>query len=294
MRTDGIKKKTAAAVVILSIVLGMMILPGRVTGQQAEASAKTKKKFAYEYGVFLNAEPKDMAGMKDYRIIVLDAQYFSKKQIKKLKKEGHTVYSYINLGSVEKFRSYYKDYEDITLDVYENWEDERWVDVTKKRWQTFIGTTLANRILKKGVDGYFVDNTDVYYHYKTKTVFQGVTKILKSLKKKGYVLINGGDTYVKAYAKKYKSLKKVLNGVNQETVYSAIDWDHENALIANDKENRVYFKSYVKLVKSFKKDVFLLEYTKDPKLIKKIKKYCKENGFYYYITDTLDLTVPLT
>lgn len=256
------------------------------------ASEAAQKKFTYEYGVFLNAEPKDIPRMKDYRIIVLDAQYYSKKNITKLKKAGHTVLSYINLGSIEEFRPYYKDYEDLTLSVYENWEDERWVDVTKKRWQNFVGKTLANRLLKKGVDGFFVDNTDVYYHYKTKAVFKGVTNILKKLKKKGYVLINGGDTYVKAYGKKYKTLKPILSGVNQETIFSAVDWENGRELIANDDENRRYFKSYVKFVKSFKKDVYLLEYTKDKSLIKKIKSYCRKNKFKYYITDTLDLTVP--
>lgn len=254
-------------------------------------NAAEKKKFKFEYGVFLNAEKEDLPRMKDYKRIVLDAQYFNKKQIKKLKADGHVVYSYINLGSIEKFRPYYDDYKDLTLEVYENWEDERWVDVTKKRWQNFIGTTLANRLKKKGVDGFFVDNTDVYYHYKTGAVFKGVTAILKKLKKKGYVLINGGDTYVKAYGKKYHTLK-ILDGVNQETVYSAIDWKNGKKLIANDTENRRYFKAYLKFIKSFKKEAYLLEYTADSSLKKKIRNYCKRNHFYYYITDKLDLTVP--
>lgn len=275
----------AAGVGLLCLLL--FAFPAGVGGERAAA-----KKFPYEYGVFLNAEPGDIPGMKNYRIIVLDAQYFSKKEIAKLKKEGHTVLSYINLGSMESFRPYYKDYENLALDVYENWEDERWMDVTKKRWQNFIGKTLANRLIKRGVDGFFVDNTDVYYHYKTQAVFKGVTTILKRLKKKGYVLINGGDTYVKAYGKKYKTLKPILNGVNQETVFSAIDWENDKKLIANDKENRLYFKAYLKFLKSFKRDVYLLEYTKDKTLIKKIKRYCRKHEFRCYITDTLELTVP--
>lgn len=35
--------------------------------------------------------------------------------------------------------------------------------------------------------------------------------------------------------------------------------------------------------------VYLLEYTKDKKLISKIKKYCNNNKFKYYISDSIEL-----
>ncbi|MBE5905456.1 MAG: hypothetical protein E7277_01510 [Lachnospiraceae bacterium] len=274
--------RLTAGVVILCLLVGMYTIP----------KTQAKSKFTYAYGVFLNAEPKDIPKMKNYYRVVIDAQYYSKKDVAKLKKAGHKVYSYINLGSIENFRPYYKEYEELTLSVYENWEDEKWVDVSKKKWQKFIGTTLANRLKKKGIDGYFVDNVDVYYQYHTKKIFDGVTTILKKLKKKGYVIINGGDTYVRAYAKKNHTLKPVMSAVNQETVFSAIDFDNDRKLGRNDKENSAYFKEYVKLVKRFKKDVFLLEYTEDKSLISEIKDFCKKNKFKWYITGDVDLKVP--
>ena len=79
----------------------------------------------YEYGVFLGADPEDISDMESYRKIVIDAQYFSKEEISSLKESGHIVYSYINLGSVEEFRPYFKTYEKYSLGVYENWDDER-------------------------------------------------------------------------------------------------------------------------------------------------------------------------
>ncbi|SFQ50481.1 hypothetical protein SAMN02910358_02514 [Lachnospiraceae bacterium XBB1006] len=281
MKHKTIWIRMIASAVVAGLLLGMTTIP----------QAQAKKKFAYQYGVFLNAEPKDIPKLRNYEKVVIDAQYFSKKQVEKLKKDGHKVYSYINLGSVEKFRPYYKDYEDITLSVYENWEDERWVDVSQKRWQKFIGTTLANRLKKKGVDGYFVDNVDVYYHYHTKKIFNGVTAILKQLKKKGKVIVNGGDAYVRTYGKKYHTLKPILHGVNQETVFSAIDFENDWKLIRNDPENRAYFQDYVKFIKNLKRKVYLLEYTDDAALIKKIKKFCKKHGYNYYITNDPELGV---
>lgn len=247
----------------------------------------------YEYGVFLGADPEDISDMESYRKIVIDAQYFSEDEISKLKNDGHIVYSYINLGSVEEFRSYFKNYEKYFLGVYKNWEDERWVDVSQEEWQKFIVGDIAKKLIDKGVDGLFVDNCDVYYNFKEEKIYNGVTEILKGFKKYGtYVIINGGDTYVKEYAKKNKSLDAVMDAVNQESVFSAVDWDNGKKFIVNDEEERDYFQKYCKLVSDNGKDVYLLEYTKSSSVIDSIKKYCAEKGYTYYASSTLDLKTP--
>ena len=246
----------------------------------------------YEYGVFLGADPDDISDMEAYKKIVIDAQYFSKSQISKLKKSGHTVYSYINLGSVEEFRSYFDTYKKFSLGVYENWEDERWVDVSQKEWQDFIVKDIAKKLIDKGVDGLFVDNCDVYYNFCEEKIFNGVTAILKGFKKYGtYVIINGGDTYVKEYAERNNSIDAVMDAVNQETVFSAINWDTET-FTKNSSSERKYFQNYCKLVSDHGKDVYLLEYTTSSSLIKSIKSYCEENDYTYYASSTLDLVAP--
>lgn len=247
----------------------------------------------YEYGVFLGSDPEDIEDMESYKKIVIDAQYFSDEEIGKLKDSGHIVYSYINLGSVEEFRPYFDKYSKYGLGVYENWEDERWVDVSQEEWQKFVVGELAKGILDKGVDGLFVDNCDVYYNFKEKKIYEGVTEILKGFKAYGaYVIINGGDTYVKEYAKKNNNLDAVMDAVNQESVFSAIDWDHGKKLTENDSEGRDYFQKYCKLVSDNGKDVYLLEYTKNSKLIEYIKKYCSDNDYTYYASSSLDLVTP--
>ena len=246
----------------------------------------------YEYGVFLGADPEDIHYMESYKKVVIDAQYFSKSQISKLKKSGHTVYSYINLGSVEEFRSYYKTYKKFSLGVYENWTDERWVDVSQQEWQDFIVKDIAKKLIDKGVDGLFVDNCDVYYNFQEEKIYNGVTDILKGFKNYGtYVIINGGDTYVQEYAERNNSIDEIMDAVNQETVYSAINWDDES-FGKNSSSERKYFQKYCELVSRYGKDVYLLEYTTSSSLIKSIKKYCDEKGFTYYASSTLDLLAP--
>ena len=244
----------------------------------------------YTYGVFLGLDGKDISAAEEYRTVVIDAQYFSADDIAELKQNGHMVLSYINLGALENFRPYYKEYESCTLDVYENWEEEKWVDVAAPRWKDFM-SELSVKLLDKGCDGLFVDNADVYYHYHTDSVFDGITDILRSFKKAGaYVSVNGGDVYVSEYADRYGCLD-VIDAVNQETVFSEIDFD-SGTFSSNSAKEREYFTEYINRVNSFGKDVFLLEYTTDKKLIAEIDSFCREKGYTYYCSQTLELLRP--
>lgn len=243
----------------------------------------------HSYGVFLGIEPKDIARTLDYDTIVIDAQYFSPEQIAELHRSGHTVYSYINIGSVEDFRPYYSDYVAYTIADYEYWKGERWVDVSKDVWKDFILKKLAPDILAKGVDGLFVDNTDIYYIKETKDIFNGVADILKGLQAMDtYVSINGGDTFVMEYIEKGGKFSDIADAVNQETVFSAIEWEEERFSQNPDKE-RAYFQKYIETVAANGGDIYLLEYTKDAALIKQIQEYCREHHFRYYVSGTLEL-----
>ena len=257
-----------------------------------KADAK-RNSFTYDYGVFLsvNAGKSAMKKFAPYETIVIDVQNdFSKSDIKKLKKQGHKIFSYINVGAIENYRDYYKSYAALTLDVYENWPDEKWVDVSSKKWQDFILKKLSTRIINTGVDGFFVDNIDVYYHYHNKKIYSGVETILKGLKKKGKVIVNGGDTFVSEYYKKNGSLNKILDAVNQETVFSRIiDYDKDR-FGKNTSSETKYFKKYLSTVNRANKTCYLLEYTKSKTLGKEIKKYCKKKGYKYYISKKLDLS----
>ena len=276
---------------ITSFIMAMTTFFTAVSADPCSIKAETTD-IKYEYGVFLGADPEDISDMEIYRKIVIDAQYFEKEEISELKGSGHTVYSYINLGSVEKFRPYYKKYKKYSLGTYENWTDEKWVDVSQKEWQDFVVDELAKDILDKGVDGLWVDNCDVYYNFENDSIYNGVTDILTGLKSYDtYVIINGGDTYISKYATKNNSLDAVMDAVNQETVFSAIDWDND-LFTVNDDDTREYFQDYCKLVSDYGKDVYLLEYTENSDIINNVKNYCNANGYTYYASDTLDLLAP--
>lgn len=273
-------KKILILTWMFSLFLGILAGPCAVDAK----NPKEKK----EYGVFLSIDSSQIKKLYGYRLVVIDAQYFSAKDIRTLHKKGVKVYTYLNVGSIENFRYYYKKYEYLTIGNYENWEEEKWVDVSNKDWQKFMGK-LSKKLLKKGVDGFFIDNCDVYDYAKTKKNFKGLAKILKNIKRLGKgVMINGGDVFVTKYRKTYGSAKDIMTAVNQESVWSSIRFE-TGTFGKQPKDVRKYFSDYVQKCKKDRMEVYLLEYTKDKKLIRKIKQYCRKNKFHYYISDSIEL-----
>lgn len=256
--------------------------------------------FAYDFGVFLSINDSQMSRLKKYRTVVIDASAFSKKNIQKLKKQGHIVYTYLNVGSLETFRSDYDKYLPYTIAPYENWENERWVDVSNVNWQKRI-SALAKKYHQKGVDGYFVDNCDIYYvmglrldgkeeqKVSSAKLFKGLSTILRNLRKtyKKDVVLNGGNTFVKACMKKKYKLSNYLTAVNQECVYTHVDFKQKRL----EKSSAYNRKTYLSYLKSLPKsvDVFLVEYTKSKSVVKRIAKECRKNGYKYYVTDAIKL-----
>ena len=72
---------------------------------ESQSGAKEFEK--NDYGVFLNADASSLERFKMYETIVIDAQYFTKRDIELLHQNGTVVYTYLNIGSIENFREYY-------------------------------------------------------------------------------------------------------------------------------------------------------------------------------------------
>lgn len=115
--------------------------------------------------------------------------------------------------------------------------------------------------------------------------------ILKKIRAMGKpVVVNGGDIYVTAYQSRYGSAADIMTGVNQESVWSRIDFTTKT-FHTQKKTEREYFCQYLQACKADGMDVYLLEYTTDHKLIRRIKKYCRKKKYDYYIADSLELGI---
>ncbi len=253
-----------------------------VTNVPAEAARTTT------WGVFIGTHLKNTSRIKNYRHIVIDAQNYTKSEITKLKSGGRRVYSYLSIGSIANYRSYYKRFKKYTLGNYNNWPGEKWIDTSKKAWQNFLVNELVPSLRKKGVDGLWVDNTDVYYEYHRTPILNGLISILTRIKnKKIPIVINGGDVFVSKIISMGKA--KIIDGVMQEEVLTRIVGYNSNKFKRQTNADRKYYEAYLKKVKRAGRTIAILEYTKSSQMRKEIINYCKKNGYSYYISDNVAL-----
>ena len=139
-----------------------------------------------------------------------------------------------------------------------------------------------------GLDGLFLDNTDVFCYRPTEDIFLGLCAIMQGLRKYDLkLIINGGDLFVSKCIEKDIALS-LFDGVNQETVFTNIDFENQNYGIQSEEET-AYFEKYLAKVKEYGLSVYLLEYGADRFLSNKINTYCSENDFLWYNANGIEL-----
>ena len=138
--------------------------------------------------------------------------------------------------------------------------------------------TEPGRFLKK----------EYFLTYQQRDIERQILKKIRAMGKP--VVVNGGDIYVTAYQSRFGSAADIMTGVNQESVWSRIDFTTKT-FHTQKKTEREYFCQYLQACKADGMDVYLLEYTTDHKLIRRIKKYCRKKKYDYYIADSLELGI---
>lgn len=274
------KKLILTATAVFAVLAVMIICISFLNDKDEDTS---------EYGVYIGAEPDDRIGTQGKKEIVIDAEYFDAAQVAGLKKTGTKVYSYLDIGSLEDFRDDYNEYKHLALAPYDNWPGEYWLDVSDPAWQSHIIYERAGALYVKGVDGFFIDNTDVYYHFENEETYRALCTILYGLQSEYMlpIIINGGDMYVTRALDEEEYVP--FDAVNQETVFSHID-DYEKSVFSkNPDDERQYYTDYLSECRKNGLKVYLLEYTKDKELKDQIKEFAEANGYGYYISESVGL-----
>ena len=127
--------------------------------------------------------------------------------------------------------------------------------------------------------------------FQTEEIYDGIVDILTDLKSDTMdVIINGGDIFVQEYISSEEDSKRIFDGVNQEDVYTNYNFK-EKSFKKNTRENRVYYKNYLKKLLKKGYVVYVLEYADKKKVQKQAIKYAKDNGFIVYVADNIDLKI---
>ena len=126
------------------------------------------------------------------------------------------------------------------------------------------------------------------YVFHEQKIYNALLDIFNAFAEKGIkVIVNGGDVFISEVINNC-SIPTCINAVNQETVFTSINFD-DKSFGENNWENREYFIEYLNVCKQNGMDVLLIEYGANDKLRKKVMDYCNENDYVCYFADSLAL-----
>ena len=103
-----------------------------------------------------------------YDLLVLDGEGATAAQIASLHRAGKLVLAYLDVGTIEQGRSWYPLLKPYRLDWWPDW-GEWYAAVAKPGFRRAIATRIAPRLLRKGFDGLFLDNTDMIESHPRQT-----------------------------------------------------------------------------------------------------------------------------
>lgn len=269
--------------VVFTITMILIALLGLLACSDINANLK--------YAVLIGEDREQLEKFPCADMLVIDGEYFTAEDVAYLKNRGvKKIYSYLNIGSIEEFRDCYETYSKYTLGEYDNWPDEKWIDVSNEEWRRYI-LSKGNELSEKGFDGFFIDNVDVYYMFQTEEIYDGIVDILTQLKSGNKdVIINGGDIFVREYIACGEQSGRIFDGINQEGVYTNYNFEQKR-FERNTKEHKDYYQEYLEGLLSKGYVVYVLEYADRKKVKKEAIDYANDNGFVVYVTDQIDLKV---
>lgn len=138
-------------------------------------------------------------------LIVIEPEDYTSSEVARLKKSGAKALAYLSAGSASDERAYYGQLEPYCFkDRLKDWPHERYLDLRYPEVREWM-QTQARAFKKMGFDGWWIDNIDMYEHYRSTEMFSAITSTLTAIKAVGgYVMINGGIAYMTDLATPHK------------------------------------------------------------------------------------------
>jgi hypothetical protein len=115
--------------------------------------------FAFAIGSRLDGAA--AARLAGYDLVVVDAELTKPGRVAQLRAGGAVVLGYLSVGTIEPFRSWYRHLKPYRLRSRFEEFDEFYARVSDPGFRRAIASRIAPRLLRKGFDGLFLDNTDM-------------------------------------------------------------------------------------------------------------------------------------
>ena len=137
------------------------------------------RSFSFALGVELIPEKIEL--LKQYNLVILDAENTTSETIQDLRNSGVLVAGYLSVGTIEKGRFWTKAAKPYRLDYWQDW-DEWYADVSAPGYQRLMLKRIIPTLTSKGFDAIFLDNIDLVELYPNQSF--GLSRLIKKIRKK--------------------------------------------------------------------------------------------------------------
>jgi uncharacterized protein (TIGR01370 family) len=172
----------------------------------------------------------------DFDLVVVDGQEAKPAQLDELRSRGVTVLGYLSVGTIEKWRPWFRKLKRFRLNAWQDWRDEWFADVSKGGLRRFWTRHIAPKTLKKGFNGIFLDNVDMVdtrnHRHQRKGMRRLVRKLSALSREQGTLLFaQNGHGIIERLG-----LVSLLDGWNREDATWTFDFDHRRYVRQRERE----------------------------------------------------------
>jgi endo-alpha-1,4-polygalactosaminidase (GH114 family) len=210
-------------VVATALLAGLFAGPCAAAPDAAPAAAKPRDARlarVHTFGLALGTGKLRPARFRGYDLVVVDGQGTSPRQVRRLHRGGRIVLGYLSVGTIERWRPWYRAARPYRLDLWGDW-GEWYAAASRRGFRRLIDRRVAPALLHKRFDGLFLDNVDMVETHRRQT--RGMRRLVRALARR--VHRRGGILFAQNGETSIGPLLPVLDGWNREDVSYTYDFD---------------------------------------------------------------------
>lgn len=213
--------KKSLPVMVVTFAAALAVLGSCASAQAAQRDPRlgAVKSFAFAIGDEKLATDVHTR-LAGYDLVIVDGEGVTAKQVEAMHANGSIVLGYLDVGTIEKGRGWYKSAKEYKLEFWPDW-GEWYAKVSSPGFRNLIADRVAPKLLGKGLDGLFLDNVDmIETHAKQKA---GMRALVKRLAKRAHA--RGGFLFAQNGASSIGPSLRYLDGWNREDVGFTYDFE---------------------------------------------------------------------
>lgn len=224
-------------VAVACVALALASAPGARAGAPALADAQSWA-FAIGNGTLAGDAERVAGRLGGFDLVVVDGELATRAKVAALRARGTVVLGYLSVGTIERYRSWYRLLRPFRLERWGDWAGEWFADTSRPRYRGLVARRIAPRLLRKGFDGLFLDVVDMIEQPRHRAQRPGMRKLVRRLgrlvhRRAGLLFAQNGFRAMRRFG-----IARHLDGWNREDVTWTYDFGRRRYVRRRPAETR--------------------------------------------------------